>query len=773
MIFLFYALLAFAAFAPFSARAEFYKGNDLLFSKRFDDATPPYAPFVNEFGANRLVWHYTGFGLCSRSTLDDTSPQSAGTSPVLDRFSQDPAPQCALPLYVYKTENATPALDMQCRDLAGEFVAMPSEKERATKVRGDIFKPAYFETQKLIVEKMMSAGCASLQQEEPALNAGALEQGGCFSNEGDEAFRDYLKAEYKTELSALGLGNLADFAYSAHLKHQAQDEMKADPTLTLQNYPSQLLKRGDRLMHLYRDFSAVKGAEFLSRVKSVASTKARKSVPLSANISVPEKDTELYQAVDFVMKQVGATEETPYGLASLAAVSQRTGKPFVISPSTGDTNVVRAMFASAYALGHHMILPFDISVPGQPNYTAKGSDLVDLTEYVRANPNLLNQLTGLETYGHFNGSFVTAAEQLSDKVKISHSAQAQQSKVAKGAKVRIGRKSYITVAESDNGTLLFSPSDWAALSDSAKNRQVVERIANPDGSGQVFQIPFLTGQITVLKIRHISSKESRIHFMHSNDYPIEKGDKLRIGDSDYTAISNIDFTSDEAKEWGPSIDINAMKDSLPQLGEPLLTVSNSEGRTGFNASIPSDNAPRVRKVEREWSKPGTTTVLLTGTDTLISTGTEYTFAQTGYTAKTIASSTGGLLYFSGDLTKHIFPGQAVIRIQRPHQTAIEHTRQATQLPKLWTTSSVSNVLLSVRTGKYSARTIHVVNWNAAPVSLAVAFKAETLLGMLPSVCTMRQAGEANSTTLPIADAGEGVYRVEIHGLKTWGTFRCR
>jgi hypothetical protein len=773
MRFLFHALLAFAAFVPFSAHAEFYKGNDLLFSKRFDNQAPPYAQFVNELGANRLVWHYTGFGMCSRSTLDDTSPQSVGSSPILDRFSQDPAPQCALPLYVYKTESATPVLDMQCRDLAGEFVPVPLEKERATKARGDIFKPAYFETQKLLVERMVSAGCAMLQQDGPTLNAGALEQGGCFSTEGDEAFRDYLKAEYKAELNALGVANLADFSYSAHLKHQAQEEMKADPNLTLQTYPSKLLKRGDRLMQLYRDFSAVKGAEFLNRVKSAASKKARKSIPLSVNISVPEKDTELYQAADFVMTEVGPTQETPYGLTGLAAVSQRTGKPIVISPSTGDTNLIRAMFASTYALGHHMILPFDIAVPGQSNYTAKGSDLVDLTEYVRANPNLLNRLTGLETYGHFNGSSVTNAEQLSDKVKITHSAQAQQSRVARGAKVRIGRRSYVTVAESDNGTLFFSPADWSTLSDSAKNKQVVERIVNPDGSGQVFQIPFFAGQIPVLKIHHISSKESRIHFLHSDDYPVEKGDRLRIGENDFTAISSMDFTSDQAKEWGPSIDINAVKDSLPQLGDPLLWVSNQFGRTGFNALIPSDNAPRVRKVEREWSKPGTTTVLLTGADTLIATGTEYTFAQTGYTAKTIASSTGGLLYFNGDLTKHIFPGQAVIQIQRPNQIAIEYVRKSPAAPKLWTTSSVSNVLLSVRTGKYSAKTIHVVNWNSEPVSLAVAFKAEALLGILPTVCTMRQAGDANSTTLPIADAGEGVYRVEIHSLKTWGTFRCR
>jgi len=261
--------------------------------------------------------------------------------------------------------------------------------------------------------------------------------------------------------------------------------------------------------------------------------------------------------------------------------------------------------------------------------------------------------------------------------------------------------------------------------------------------------------------------------MRSSDYPVEKGDKLRIGENDYTAISDMDFTSDQAKEWGPSIDINAVRDSLPRLGELLLAVTNQVGRTGLNVSIPSDNAPRVRKVEREWSKPGTTTVMLTGADTLISAGTEYRFAQTGYSAKTIASSTGGLLYFGGDLTKHIFPGQAVIQIQRPKQAAIEYTRKGNQLPKLWTTSSVSNVLISVRTGKYSARTIHVVNWNSAPVSLAVAFKAEALLGVLPAVCTMRQAGDADSITLPIADAGEGVYRVEIHGLKTWGTFRCR
>lgn len=766
-------MLAFAALAPLSSSAEFYKGNDLLFSKRFDNAAPPYAQFLNEFGANRLVWHYTGFGVCSRSTLDDTSPQSVGVSPILERFAQDPAPQCALPLYVYKTEPSGPTADMQCRDLAGEFVPVPSEKERATKARGDIFKPAYFETQKLLVEKMVSAGCAMLQQDEPMLNAGALEQGGCFSSEADEAFRDYLKAEFKTELNALGLTSLADFSYSAHLKRQVQDEMKSDPTLTLQTFPAKLLKRGDRLMHLYRDFSAVKGAEFLARLKSAASTKARKTVPLSANISLPEKDTELFQAVDFLMTEAGPTQETPYGLAGLATLSQRIGKPIVISPTTGDTNKIRAMFASAYALGHHMILPFDISVPGQSTYTANGSDLVDLTEYIRANPNLLNQLSGLETYGHFNGSVVTTAEQLPDKVKVTHSAQAQQSKVSRGAKVRIGRKNFVTVAESDNGTLFFSLADWPAMTESAQSKQAVERIANPDGSGQVFQIPFLTGHIPVLKIRHISSKESRIHFLHGSDYPIQKGDKIRIGENDYTAISDMDFTSEQAKEWGPSIDINAVRDSLPRLGELLHAVSNPVNRTGFQASIPSDNAPRVRKVEREWSKPGTTTVLLTGADTLIAAGTEYKFAQTGYSAKTIASSTGGLLYFAGDLTKHIFPGQAVIQIQRPNQTAIEYTRKATQLPKLWTTSSISNVLLSVRTGKYSARTIHVVNWNSAPVSLAVAFKAESLLGLLPTVCTMRQAGDAHSISLPIADAGGGVYRVEIHGLKTWGTFRCR
>ena len=773
MRFLLLALLAFAALAPFSAHAEFYRGNDILFSKRFDNPTPPYAQFVNELGANRLVWHYTGFGMSSRTTLDDTSPQSVGISPILDRFSHDPAPQCALPLYVLKTEHSNPALDMQCRDLAGDTVHLPSETERATKARGDIFKPAYFATQTLLVEKMISAGCAMLQQDEPALNAGALEQGGCFSNDGDEAFRDYLKAEYKTELPGLGLGNLADFAYSAQLKQRALEETKTDPTVTLQNYPSKLLKRGDRLMQLYRDFSALKGAEFLNRVKAVAAAKARKSIPLSANISVPEKDTELYQAVDFAMLQVGATYETPYGLVGLATAALRTGKPFVVSPSTGDTNLNRAMFASAYALGHHMILPFDVPVAGQPNYTAKTSDLVDLTEYVRANPNLLNQQVGLETYGHLNGAVVTTAEQLSDKVKITHSAHAQLPKVAKGAKVRIARKSYVTVADSDNGTLFFSHADWSTLSDSAKTKQAVERISNPDGSGQVFQIPFLTGQVPVLKIRHVSATESRIHFMHSNDYPVQKGDKIRIGESDYNATSDMDFTSEQAKEWGPSIDINAMKDSLPQLGEPLLTVSNQVGRSGFSASIPADNAPRVRKLEREWSKPGSTTVLLSGADTLISAGTEYTFAQTGYTAKTIASSAGGLLYFGGDLTKHVFPGQAVIKIQRPNQTAIEYTRRDSPYPKLWTTSSVSNVLLSVRTGRYSARTIHVVNWNAAPVSLAVAFKAEALLGVLPAVCTMRQAGEANSTILPISDAGEGVYRVEIRNLKSWGTFRCR
>lgn len=740
-----------------------FKEGDLLFSKRFESPDTSYIDYAEAYGANRLVWHYAGE--INASTAACTKNDLASGNVISHFKPLDPGSHCSLPAAVLKAEPS----DIHCVDLDGNRVSAHWEDSLTDRNRGDVLKDRYVAVQEIMARQLIQKGCRVLHQDAVAQNIETLKWGGCFSDEGDQKFRQYLKRRFSpAQLQEHGIHNIDTFNYRQHLIAQGAKQIPLDK-YGKRSFTSWLLNpslKPHSLIREYRNFSAEETVKYLLAVKQAASLEAKAPIKLSGNVYVPDHDLEVYQGIDFVLSEIGVNNRTQYGFLALAAFKERTNKQYVTTLPSSDLKLNRGIFSLAYATGLHMILPYDVYISVTSRYTAAPDDFADLTQFIRENENLITGYSGLETYGQENLSRVTSVSQVKGRTEITHSASSEMKTIPVGSKVRINGKEYLTTSDTSVGILYFPLAVMGDFEDAVAQRYPVESIELPDQTGKLFQIPLRPGGSPVLKVEKVLQRRYRVAFTRSANTRILPGAKVVIGTKTYTALS--------LRNWG-DLEIDPFENGIPRLGESVLSVSNPDNSEPISLLLPNENAPRVKSVDFGVTKPGFTTVNLDSGPLEIPVGTVVKFSQTGAELTTANYSSGVRnLYFPGRIQHSIFPGQAVLSIKDPSGSLLSYARPLVSPTGVWVRSGLSNVIVSVRRNKGGHTLLHVVNGNDSPMPVDIAMRGRGNFGFIPRSCVIRNATGDTSLrgSLP-EDRGDDIYRLSVGVVKTWAIVTCR
>lgn len=734
---------------PSSGVCDSYNKSDILFSKRFDSTSDAYLSYANSLGADRLVWHYTHGGVSARDVLNQTS-----SSNVVNAFtSKDPLRQCAVPLYVKLSEPD----DVHCRDLQGAPVQAPYEVSFGTnQVRGDVMKDKYLALQSEIVGAMITAGCRSLQQDAPSHNLETLKYGGCYSTEGDIKFRTYLNKHFSVaELKEFGIQNPETFLYSDFLRGGAVSQ---------------------QLAALYRQFNAEKTVDYLNLLKSTATAALGAPVKLSGNVYALDRDYELYNALNFVMTEISPTYQSAQGILALASFSKRSGKELTTTLPSNSLALNKSIFASTYALGMHMILPYDVYipdtiVPGPPlqritnaRYTAAVSQFRDLTDFIKRNAALLNGYSGLETTGSLNRSNIVRIDTLSDRLRVIHSGRTEFLNVSNGAKVLVNDQMFTCLSDSVVGFIYLPLSEEARLRQAVSLNPTLQKIENPDGTGQLFQLTLSPFGAAVTRVSLLSPTKALISLEKWTDQEIKQGDIIVINSKRFPVQHSQGFRG---------VEIATDQGSKPKLGETLDQIIHQDGSPGVSFTIPTELAPRVRHIDYNLTRPGHTTIRLDRTDLSLPLGTEIVFAGTGYVARNETSrSDVGNYYLQGDQRNKVFLNQAVLHIQKPDAAPMSFAKDISYAPLLTLAPTSRDVLVSVKRNAAKKTVVHIVNWSNSALSTRMLFNSQSLFGKQVTGCITRTTNSpADVQTAPIS-AQPGLLTLQLPPIRHWAMVTC-
>ncbi|MCX6116274.1 MAG: hypothetical protein NT027_01935 [Proteobacteria bacterium] len=421
------------------------------------------------------------------------------------QFKGKPGNQCSINVFVGKpvdpnvSNSSAEPEDVQCLDLDGNFVYAPWEVsilEDKSKVawasRPDVLKDKFLVLQGNEVKKLVEAGCTVLQQDSISLNFETFKWGGCFSMEGDAKFRKYLLEKYSPEQMAALIKSegsqetIENFSIKNLFvsKGAKKVSLDKDGKRNLSKWiEAQSVTNRENLLAQYRHFSNLMTLEYLQKMKSVARTITGRYVPLSGNVAFYNENYPLYHVLDFIMTEWVSTRKTPSGFVEMVQFSERMGKQLIGTPASSDVELHRSSYASAYAMGIHMILPFDVYVGTTTPFEVKISEFKDLPDFVRDNKMALDDTFGLETYGYAaepvsNAVMITKSigGQNTEVVSVSHARFAEFKSIAKGAEVVINGQKYMTIAASTVGGLFFAASHWNELKQYSEKRLAIEEI---------------------------------------------------------------------------------------------------------------------------------------------------------------------------------------------------------------------------------------------------------------------------------------------------------
>lgn len=543
-----------------------YQGSDLLFSKRLGHKSAPnMKPYVDAMEPNRLVWHYPIQNL-TRSTNNQETPSEA----MLLFKDIDPAMQCSIPLFVPLDSSAEP-VDLRCLDLSGNPLQADWETEW-TVSRADVTKDAYITLQKAAVGRLVRSGCKVLQQDSISQNYETFAWGGCFSADADRKFIEFLRDRYTTSqlesLSEVANMNAASETFSIKNYFIAKGA-KSAPNKNLVKWMAD--RPDSELLHLYREFSNLKTLEYLQIMKSTAKEAAGTYVPLSGNVAFYTENYPLYQVLDFITSEWVNDRKTPKGFVEMMKFSERMGKQLVGTPATDSVPLLRTMFASSYALGIHMLLPYDVYTGGTPtHFTAPTEEFRYMADFVRDTADDLNDSFGIETYGKMpqaiasvqwepardaNGNTVPPSTRPVTKparLAIRHSRMDDFKNIPMGAVVVINGIEYPIVSPSGIGVIYVSDAHRSVLTRFQEDKLSIEKIllnpavASPQDYNLVQELTSLGMPLdTAPRVKSVDfgiSKAGKTTVrLTSNETSFPKGTKFVFADTDYAA-TNISTT---------------------------------------------------------------------------------------------------------------------------------------------------------------------------------------------------------------------------------------
>ncbi len=258
-----------------------------------------------------------------------------------------------------------------CVDRAGNRVTAPWMKNWDV-YWGCVNSPEfrdYFLSQAL---DLLRAGAHALQTDDPAMNQGAVNWGGCFCTHCMRGFRAYLKEEAGGDaLAEWGIADLDGFDYGAYLDAHGEA-------------PKQLAQR-------FAAFQTASTRAFHRDIHAAIDTALGRHVARSSNNGFSRWDTP-YDLFDYGMGEVHPQHLSVPDMHAAIARSRALGKMQVYTAPkpVPEPALVRKCIASVYALGGVMMAPWDVYQGDAPRYFGQPQDFADLFAFVRANAERLD-----------------------------------------------------------------------------------------------------------------------------------------------------------------------------------------------------------------------------------------------------------------------------------------------------------------------------------------------------------------------------------------------
>lgn len=367
-----------------------WKSSDILFSQRWprisgDGNNVDAISAAKGFGATDLVWHYRG-----------------NSSPVFDFFKSTGADnQCALPVHIqFSGQNAeSDWKEKACLGKDGNPVANRPDEIAVGLARGDVFKPLWLEKSWDSLRNNLSQGCVQVQQDDPTYWAGA-----CYSSYADVGFRDFLKRRFTpAQLNTnFGITDITTFNYSGSSSSAA-------------------------LKNLYLEFSKLGVLKFYTELKQrtetyVAGNSAiSKPVGFFGNVYDLEKWGWVLNVLDGVMTEFPVN----YGgrgllqrLVEDSAMTKLMGKHhYVVTLVSENLALNRLVMAASYALGAHMIMPWDVFISvgaTTPRYFADPKDFADITDTIKNNADFFDGYHFVSAYNYTKDTSVSNLDYTAD-----------------------------------------------------------------------------------------------------------------------------------------------------------------------------------------------------------------------------------------------------------------------------------------------------------------------------------------------------------------------
>ncbi len=320
------------------------KASDVCFSDRLRGAFD----MMKAFHATRLEWIYTrrskqyiadarahGFGFLSASIFPPALADTPGST-------------------TYEVGRAI--------TLDGSMFTWPGRIEN----HGCYNNPAYRRIWLKYARVEVDAGADAIQVDSCGYGDYLLQRGGCYCPFCVARFRDHLRQHTSAaERAALEIEDLSHFDYADYLRQKNESE---------------------RLAAMFRDFQRESSLEFLRDVQQQIDAYAGRRIRHSMNPVGPLLEF-FYPVHDYgVCEAYARTEAVPkYFYYERMRPALEIGKPIVWTLAAKDLSLNRRFLAMCYALGSHMIVPWDVYLPSDSRrHYGKPEEYADLYGFVRA-----------------------------------------------------------------------------------------------------------------------------------------------------------------------------------------------------------------------------------------------------------------------------------------------------------------------------------------------------------------------------------------------------
>jgi len=196
-------------------------------------------------------------------------------------------------------------------------------------------------------------------------------------------FRSYLEKEVSTsQLTELGIEDIDRFDYRDYLL--AKGAPSGDALDRWDNGP---------LRKLFVEFQGQSVEAFYADVREEIDQLAGRRVPMSCNNYGGSWDG-IYALFDFGIAELNEKSARPVTMAQRVQKARELGKAQVFTLVSEDVGLTRKVIATLYALGSHLIAPWDVylrSTPeGSDRYYGKPEDFADLYRFVRTSEALFD-----------------------------------------------------------------------------------------------------------------------------------------------------------------------------------------------------------------------------------------------------------------------------------------------------------------------------------------------------------------------------------------------